>query len=265
VTPTVMKRRMGRVFRETGRTLIVAMDHAALFGNMPGLEHPGVTLRQVCEGGADAVLTTYGVSKRFSEEIGSMGLILRVDGGVSALAKERGPLQPVYDVLDALRVGADAVGCMGLPGSEFEGQTLWYLSDLVAQCAEWGVPVMAEMLPGGFENSAEMWTSENIGHACRIAAELGADFVKTAYSGDREGFRQALAQVYIPTVVLGGGKSKDPRELLEDISEALDAGASGAAVGRNIYQHPQPAAITAAICAIIHDGVSVDSALGYLE
>jgi len=245
--------------------MIVAMDHAALFGNMAGLEHPGGTLRQVSVGGADAVLTTYGVAKRFSEEIGGMGLILRVDGGVSALAKERGPLHPVYDVLDALRIGADAVGCMGMPGSTFEDQTLWYLSDVVSQGAEWGIPVMAEMLPGGFENPGELWTSENIGHACRIAAELGADFVKTAYSGDAVGFRQALAQVYVPVVVLGGSKSKDVRELLQDISEALEAGASGVAVGRNVYQHLDPAAITAAICAVIHDGVSVDTALGYME
>jgi DhnA family fructose-bisphosphate aldolase class Ia len=256
---------MRRIFRENGRTLIVAMDHAALFGNISGLESPGETIRQIRTGGADAILTTYGVSSRYSDAIGDMALILRVDGGISALAKERGHLRLVYGAVDALRLGADAAGCMGFPGSRFEAQTLHYLSELVSQCAEWNLPVMAEMLPAGFENPAEFWTSENIGHACRIAAELGADFVKTTYTGDPAGFRIAMDQVDIPVVVLGGSKSKEPRDLLRGIREAVDAGASGVAVGRNIYQHPRPDQMTAAISAIVHRDVTVDDALGELS
>ena len=131
------------------RRLIVAMDHAALFGAMDGLEKPGEVIRKVRSGGADAILTTYGVSKQFVKEIGDMGLILRMDGGLSALAQERGPLHLIYQVQDALRLGADAVGTMGMPGSRFEAQMLPYLSELIGQCAEWNMPVMAEMLPGG--------------------------------------------------------------------------------------------------------------------
>ena len=126
---------------------------------------------------------------------------------------------------------------MGRPGSQFEAEMLPYLCELVGQCAEWNVPVMAEMLPAGFENPAEMWTPENIGHACRIGAELGADLIKTNYTGDPESFRRICDQVYVPIVVLGGGKSKDPRDLLTGIHESMQAGASGVAVGRNIYQY----------------------------
>jgi DhnA family fructose-bisphosphate aldolase class Ia len=256
---------MNRIFRENGRTLIVAMDHAAVFGTMRGLDSPGDLIREIRKGGADAILTTYGVSKRFAREIGDMGLIVRSDGGISALADERGPLQLVYGVRDALRLGADAVGCMGMPGSRYESQTLSHLSELVGECAEWNVPVMAEMLPRGFENPGEYWTAENIGHACRIGAEQGADFIKTTYCGDVEEFRRIVEQVYIPIVLQGGSKSEDPRDLLQVISDALDAGAAGVAVGRNIFQYAEPGKMTAAIAAIIHESATVDAALEALK
>jgi class I fructose-bisphosphate aldolase len=256
--------RWNHIFCEDGKALIVAMDHPAVFGMMEGLEKSGEVICKIRAGGADAILTTFGVVTRFAEEIGDMGIVLRGDGGGSMLAPEHGPMQLIYNVYDALRVGADAVGCMGMPGSKYESETLPYLSDLIAQCAEWNVPVMAEMLPGGFENPAEMWTPENIGHACRIGAELGVDFIKTTYSGDVESFRAICEQVYVPIVVLGGSKSKDPRDLLNGIYEAMQAGASGVAVGRNIWRYPEPDKMTAAIAAIIHEDATVDTALGYL-
>ena len=125
--------RWHHIFREDGKALIIAMDHAVVFGNIAGLERPGEVIRQVRAGGADAILTTYGVCARFVKEIGGMGIILRVDGGTSLLAEKHGPMQLVYDVYDALRIGADAVGCMGLPGSQFEAVTLPYLSNLTTQ------------------------------------------------------------------------------------------------------------------------------------
>jgi len=256
---------MNRIFRKDGKSLIFAMDHAALFGLMGGLEHPGEVVSKVRAGGADAILTSYGVSKHFADEIGDMGLILRMDGGASLLAQARGPLHLLYSVKDALRIGADAVGCMGMPGSEFENETLPYLSALIGQAAQWNVPVMAEMLPGGFENPREMWTTEKIGHACRIGAEQGVDFIKTTYSGDREGFRKVVNQIYVPIVVLGGTKSDDPCDLLAVIYESIQAGASGVAVGRNISQYREPDKITAAIAAIIHEDATVDAALDYLR
>jgi len=261
---TLKNHRWNHIFREDGKALIVAMDHAGVFGMMGGLEKPGEVIRKVRAGGADAILTTYGVCTRFAEDIGDMGTVLRVDGGTSFLAKEHGPMQLVYDVYDALRIGADAVGAMGMPGARLEFEMLPYLSELVSQCAEWNVPVMAEMLPAGFENPDEWWTAENIGHACRIGAELGVDFIKTAYTGDVESFRSIVERVYVPIVVLGGSKSKDPRDLLDGIHGAIQAGASGVAVGRNIYRYPEPDKMTAAIAAIIHEGATVDGALEYL-
>jgi len=256
--------RMNHIFRQDGRTVIVAMDHAAMFGMVDGLERPARVIRQVRSGGADAILTSYGVGKQFVKEIGDMGLIVRADGGLSVLVEERGPLHLVYGVQDALRLGAEAVGAMGMPGSRFESQTLPYLSALIGQCAEWQLPVMAEMLPGGFENPAELWTAEAIGHACRIGAELGADFVKTAYTGDVDSFRAIVEQVYVPIVVLGGAKLDSPRALLEKIHGAMEAGASGVACGRNICQYREPDKMVAAIAAVVHDQATVDAAMEIL-
>ena len=265
MTGPTRNHRLNHIFRDDGKTFILAMDHASLFGAMPGLENPGEVIHKIRQGGADAILTTYGVSKQFAEQIGGMGLILRVDGGVSLLAQERGPLSLLYGVEDALRLGADAVGCMGMPGSKFEAKTLPYLSELVTQCSEWNMPVMAEMLPGGFEDPDRLWTAENLAHVCRIGAAMGVDFIKTAYSGDVESFRRVVEQVYVPLVVLGGSKSDDPRDLLESIHGAIQAGASGVAVGRNVYQYPEPEKIAAGVAAIIHEGATVDAALEYLK
>jgi len=253
--------RLNHIFREDGKTVIFAMDHAGMFGNMAGLEKPGEVVRKVRAGGADAILTTYGVCTRFVDEIGSMGTILRCDGGNSALAAERSAMKLIYDAKDALRIGADAVGVMGMPGSVHEGTTLPYLADLISQCAKWNLPVMAEMLPSGFERPAEMWTAENIGHACRIGAEMGVDFIKTNYAGDVDSFRKVCEQAYVPIVVLGGSKAKTARDLLTGIYEAMQAGAAGVAVGRNIYQSGHPEKITAAIVAVVHGGATVDAAL----
>ncbi len=256
--------RWNRIFKPDGRTVIFAMDHAAAFGMMDGLEKPGELVKRVADGGADAILTTFGIVKNFGNEIGRMGIVLRCDGGTSKLgAPAAGSL--TVNAYDALRVGADAVGVMGLPGSKFEDTQLPYLAELISQCTEWNIPVMAEALPGGFENPKEMWTPENLGHANRICAEMGVDFLKTQYSGSAESFKKIVDQLYVPVVVLGGSKSEDPRDLLSNIYNSIQAGANGVAVGRNISQYLHPEKITAAIVAIVHGNATVDEAVKLLK
>jgi len=257
--------RWNRIFSKKGRTVIFAMDHAASFGMMEGLEKPGEVITKVQAGGADAILTNVGVVKTFAKEIGNMSICLRVDGGSTTLSPERNHSTLVFNVYEALRLGAEAVCCMGMPGSSYEADNLPYLADLISQGMEWGVPIMAEMLPGGFEDPAKWWTPENIGHACRIGVEMGVDFVKTTYSGDPESWKKIVEQTYAPIVVLGGGKSKDPADLLTSIYDAVNAGAAGVAVGRNIYRHPHPDKLTAAIVAIVHEDATVEKALEYLK
>jgi class I fructose-bisphosphate aldolase len=217
-------------------------------------------LDEVVAGGADAVLITPGLLKQFPRRLRSVGVILRVDGGSSQLRREPAEYRLLYSVEDALRLGADAVACMGFPGTPVESQTLANLATLAAPCQSWNVPLMAEMLPGGFAN-VEMHTTENIRLAARIGVELGADFIKTEFVGSVDDFKSVTESCYRPVLVLGGAKAKDERAFFTMIRTALDAGAAGVVVGRNVWSHPQPQAVVAALRGMIHQGASVDEAL----
>lgn len=259
------KRRLHHIFREDGRTLIVAMDHGNGLNVLPELADPEEKIRRVVAGGADVIMTTFGIASNFRDAIGKAGLIVRVDGGTSQLARERAAFSILYSVEDILRIGADGVVCMGFPGSQYEAETLPYVAKLAAECNKWQVPLLAEMLPRGFEGGEDSRTPENIALACRMGAELGADFIKTEYTGDIESFKKVTEGCYKPIVILGGGKSKDERDVLQMVYDSIQAGAAGVAMGRNIWRRDEPEKITAALTRIIHENATVDEALQELK
>ena len=259
-----LERRMNRIFRPDrgDRALIVAMDHGLLDGPCMGLEDPGRVIAQVAEGGADAVLTSYGVARRFARELAPLGLILRVDGGGTSLGTGGGPGALFYGVEEALRLGADAVGVTAFPGSPEEMETLENLASMIGKAHAWGLPVMAEMVPGGFDSAPEYRTRDSIALSVRVAAELGADFVKTPYTTS---FEAVTGTCYVPVVILGGAKRGSERDMLVDIEAAMAAGGAGVAIGRNIFQADDPAAMAAAVAAILHRGATVDEALDIIS
>jgi len=239
------------------------MDHGSGLNVYPALADPTRVLEAVVAGGADAILTTPGMARQFSHHLKSIGLILRVDGGSSELGSEPDRYQLLYSVEDALRLGADAVACMGFPGTPHETLTLGNVAALAGHCQSWGVPLMAEMVPGGFSNFA-LHTPENIRLAVRIGVELGADFVKTEFTGSAESFRPVTENCYRPVLVLGGSKKDDERALFMVVKSALEAGAAGAVIGRNIWGHAHPRAMVMALSQMIHRDASVDEALDVL-
>jgi len=259
----ITMKRMRRLFRNDGRSLIVAIDHGSTMSVFPDLADTGSVLRAMVQNGADAVLTSFGIVKNYWRILEDTGVILRLDGGITAFKEGEKRYSQLFTVEDALRLGADAVGCMGLPGSDFENGTLTYLAEICSQAHRWNVPVLAEMLPGGFDRSAH--TPENLAVAARIGVELGADIIKTEYSESPDGFKAMAEAVNKPIVVLGGVKSDRYAELFRMVRSALDAGASGIAVGRNIWGYREPGKMTAALKAIIHDNASVENALGILK
>ncbi|MCS6804717.1 MAG: fructose-bisphosphate aldolase [Acidobacteriota bacterium] len=263
-TPVFTNRRMYRLFGEDGRSLVVAMDHGGGLNVYPSLSDPGQVIAAVVAGGADAVLTTPGILKHFYHQLKSVGVILRVDGGSSELEGSSGDYRLLYSVEDALRLGADAVACMGFPGSPLEAQTLGNIATLAAQCQRWGMPLMPEMIPGGFTNWS-LRTVEATRLAVRIGIELGADFIKTEFVGSVDEFRSVVAHSYRPVLVLGGSRKDDDRALLSMVKQAMDAGASGVVIGRNVWGHPRPQAMVTALHRIIHGQASVQQALEVLE
>lgn len=258
-------RRMRRIFSGDERAVIVAMDHGAYFGLQPGLEKPLGVIEEVIQGGADAIMTTVGIAQKFADALAPTALILRVDGGASKLGTRawRGSL--INDAEAALKLGADGVVAMGFPGSENEDKNLSYLAALSKQCVNWGLPLMAEMLPRGFEGGDDARAPETIALAARIGAELGVDIVKTQYTGSVESFRMTIDNCFVPVVVLGGPKSQDDAGTLRTVREAMDAGARGVAMGRNIWGHPRARSMTKAVRAIVHGNATVEEALQVLN
>jgi DhnA family fructose-bisphosphate aldolase class Ia len=251
------KLRLGRIFREDGRALVLAMDHCMGMGPVPGLTKPAETIAKVKAGGVDAVLTTTGIASTFDESFHDLGLILRLDGAFTILTGGLDRMDIVYTAETALRIGADAVACMGFVGGSEERRTLKYLGGLAQECEKWQIPLLAEMLV--MEGEGEEVTPERVALAARTGVENGADFIKTTFAGDETSFSQVIEGCYKPVLVLGGSKQKDI-DLLKVIASALSAGAAGAVIGRNIWQHEKPEAMARALCSVVHDGLSPDEA-----
>ena len=245
----MVARRLNRIFQPDGRTLIVACDHGMISGPAAGIERLGRTLDQVIAGGADAVMVSYGTAVRFARQLARVGLVLRMDGAATVLGPAGGPGAQFYTVEDALRIGADALCVTAFPGTPVEEATLATLARVIRDAHRWGIPVMAEMVPGGFDSPPEMRTQHSVAVSARVAAELGADWVKIPYV---EGFGQVVAGCYAPVVVLGGPKRAGPAATLAMLEAALAAGAVGATIGRNIWQAADPAQMTRSLAALIH-------------
>jgi len=255
----IKTRRLYRILARDGKALIVAMDHAAIQGPK-GLERPGEVIQQVIAGGADAILTTYGIARTFGKELAPAGLILRTDGGASTIGPDVTTATPIYSVEDALRLGADGVVATAGPGHRDEMNQLEWLAKLSSDCDAWGMVLVGEMVPGGFDSGPEFRTLENHKLAARFGSEFGADLLKTPYC---EQFDQVVQSCYTPIVVPGGSKMTS-EQLLTMVHRAVQAGAVGCAVGRNVWGAEDPAKMTAALAAIIHGGASVVDALKVL-
>jgi DhnA family fructose-bisphosphate aldolase class Ia len=247
------------IFAKDNRTVIVACDHAGFMGPLKGLEQPGQLLDQLSASGVDAVLTTRGIAQSFSDRIGKLGLILRADGGSSIASPVMGTLRPLFDIDEACRLGADAVICMGMIGFPEEPSSLQNLAGFTADSERWGMPVIAEMLVKPKEG--ERPTIQEIAFAMRIGVELGADLIKASYAGPVQAFNTALNSCYRPVVVLGGEKVKDEMEMLQTIADALEAGARGVAIGRNVWQHANPAGICRSLVELVHGSGRIEKAL----
>lgn len=256
--------RLNRIFRANGNAIVVAMDHAGGSGPLPGLERPGETIARLVDAGVDAIMTTYGTARSFQKELRGRGLILRIDSGDHLR----------NSVEDALRIGADSVITMGWVHEDFrKNEPLKHVAQVASDCERWGVPYLAEMLP--FEhipffydpsNPPKMELGAAVARACRIGAELGADYIKTMYCKDLTSFRAAVEGAYIPLLILGGAfKEGKTATVLTEVWESIQAGGHGVVMGRNIWAHRYPDRVVRALNVIVHEGGTVEEALVHLE
>ena len=253
--------RMQRIVnRENGRTVIVPLDHGLSAGPMPGIVDMHDTVSKVADGGANAVVMHKGMTSAGSRDHGrDIGLLIHLSAstGISPHANSK---VLVGTVEDALRLGADGVSVHVNLGDEDEGRMLADLGRIASEADAWGMPVLAMIYARGPKVTNE-YAPDLIAHCARVGAELGADIVKVAYTGDLHSFADAIAGCRVPVVIAGGPKLDSTESFLRMVQDSLKAGASGLSVGRNIFQHPDPAALCRALSGIVHKDWSLEQAL----
>jgi len=241
-------RRMRRIIKDDSKTFIIAMDHGVTVGPVAGLEDMQQTVNQVSKGGADAVLVHKGIAKHVRTD--GTGLIIHVSASTKLGSKPNLKVG-VCTLEEAIRLGADAVSAHINVGAEEEDRMLEFLGSLSEHCDTFGIPLLAMMYPRGpgVRNEHDY---EVVSHAARIGAELGADMVKTVYTGDVESFRRVVRSCPAPVVVAGGPKMNSDLEVLELAEKSVAAGAAGLSFGRNVFQHANPELMTQALASIVH-------------
>ena len=252
------------ISRETGRTVIVPMDHGVTVGPIKGLVNMSEMVNAVARGGANAVLGHMGLPLYGHREYGQdLGLILHLSGS-TVWSPDPNTKVLVNSVEMALKMGADAVSIHINIGADDESEMLSDQGRVSIACLEWGVPLLAMMYTRGKKFKSE-FAVEGIKHAARIAAELGADIVKVNYTGSISSFRQVVEGCPIPVVIAGGEMAHDDKSILTMIKEALQAGAAGVSVGRNVFQHESPQKMMAAISRLVHEDIPVAEALKIVQ
>ncbi len=250
--------------RKTKRTVIVPIDHGLTMGPIAGIEDMTDTINKVAEGGANAVVLHKGIVRAGHRGYGKdIGLIIHLSGSTS-LGPDPQSKVPVATVEEALRLGADAVSVHVNVGAANEPEQLRSLGQVAETCATWGLPLFAMMYPRGPKIKVEH-DPTMVGHAARVGAELGADIIKTVYTGDINSFRKVVRGCPVPIVIAGGPKMATERDVLQMTVEAVKAGAIGVSIGRNVFQHRNPIAMTRALAKIVHEGATVERAMRELK
>ena len=253
--------RISRITRN-GKMLCIPMDHGVTIGPAKGLDTIFDTVDRVRQGGATAVLTHKGIIRMMPQPPG-LGLIMHASASTSLGLAPNWKVQ-VSSVEEAVRLGADAVSVHVNVGGKDESDMLMKLGRVADECDKWQMPFIAMMYPRG-ENIKNPSDPALVAHVARIGGELGADIVKTPYTGDPDSFKTVVKGCPAPVVIAGGPKAEKDRDVLEMVAGALEAGAMGATIGRNVFQHDNPAAIVRALRAIVIEGYTVDEAMEVLK
>jgi len=256
--------RLERIFnRNTGRTVIVPMDHGVTVGPIPGMVDFKGSVNLVAEGGANAVLMHKGMPRCTHRGYGKdIGLIVHLSASTS-LSPFPNAKTLVGTVEDALRLGADGVSVHVNLGDESERAMLADLGAVTSRAADWGVPVLAMVYARG-GHIADEYDPAVVAHCARVGVELGADVIKVPYTGSLESFARVVEACCVPVVIAGGPRMDDDRAILQMAHDACLAGGAGLSIGRNIFQHARPDLLVRALSRVVHDEWEVERALDVL-
>ena len=245
---------MGRLLHpSTHRTVIVAVDHGNYTGPVRGLEDPVKVIKLAVEGGADAVIANPGTIRRAASAIaGKIGVIARIDGAHTILNPDKGQHNSITSTVDSVAaMGVDGVVAMGYIGTKRETESLSGLGLAASACQMNGVALVAEMLPSN-DLPKPAHSEEYVSLASRLGSELGADLIKTLYTGSVDSFRAVVQGSLSPVVVAGGPRMGSEMDALHVAEDAVKAGGVGVAFGRNVWQSQNPLGMIRALVEVVH-------------
>ena len=247
-----LKNRISRIIKPDGRTVMLAVDHGYFLGPTSGLEDAGRTIKPLLAH-ADALMPARGILRTSVDASTETPIVLRVSGGNSILDEDLSNEGITVSMEDAVRLNVAAVALSIYVGSQNQKETLLNLARLVDEGQRYGIPVLAVTAVGKSMGRDARYLSL----CCRVAAELGAHFVKTYYC---EGFEKVVKTCPVP-LVMAGGKKLPEAEALELTYNAIKRGAAGVDMGRNIFQAEAPVAMIQAVKAVVHENATPRQAL----
>lgn len=247
--------RLNRIIKpKTGRTVMLAVDHGYFLGPTHKLEDARETITPLLPY-ADALMLTRGILRTSVDPEAEVPIVLRVSGGSSIIGEDLSNEGITTSIEEAVRLNVSAVALSIFVGSAYEHQTLMNLAYLIDEAQEFGIPVLAVTAVG---KELEKRDARFLSLSCRIAAELGASFIKTYYCED---FEQVVESCPVPVVIAGGPKLETELDAFQMAQDAVRKGAVGVDMGRNIWQNPHPVAMIQAVRAVVHENVSPQQAL----
>ena len=246
-----IKDRMARIFNpRSGHTVMLAFDHGYIMGPTSGLERIDLSIVPLVEH-ADCLMCTRGVLRSCIPPLMNKPISLRFSAGTTVLNELND--ECILDIEDAIRLNASALAIMVSIGGQYEAKTIKNLIRTADMGARYGIPTLG-VTAVGKELTRD---ARYLGMASRVCAENGATFVKTYYCA--EGFEKVTAACPVP-IVIAGGKKIEEHAALEFAFRAIDQGAAGVDMGRNVFQAEDPIAMIQAVRAVVHDGLSADQA-----
>jgi putative autoinducer-2 (AI-2) aldolase len=246
--------RMSKVLKSDGHCFYLAMDHGYFQGPTHNLENVGKAAAPLLEF-VDALFVSRGVLRAQIPPATETPIILRISGGTSMVGEDLANEGIIASIDEILRLNVAAVGLSIFIGSHYEHQTLTNLGNVINMCQPYGIPVMAVTAVGREMDKRE---ARYLSLACRICAETGADVVKTYFCPN---FEKVVSGCPVPIVLAGGPKTETDLEVLDFVYQAMQAGAVGVNLGRNIWQNKHPRAMARALQAVIHENAKPTEAM----
>ena len=238
--------RLSRI-SEKEKFILIPMDHGVADGPLLGIENLHTTIQKVCNGGCTGVIIHKGVILHLNKPP-STGLIMHVSA--STVHGKPNEKRIVGTAIEAIRFGADALSIHVNMGAKTEPDMLEDLAQASRSCTDLGLPLLAMVYPRG-PKIDNPYDPELLANAVRVAYELGADIIKTNYTGDIDSFKKVVQCSPAPVIIAGGPKIADQLTLLEHIAGSIEAGGAGIAIGRNIFQAQDPTKIVKAIRTLV--------------